>query len=134
MLRDTVSAVRDDSLGSDRSSSSEGINAEEEEDDSGTDGIRQIRGGGEVEGESSGTKVKVQAEGFFASDNERVTDDSPQQYLVTSSGALPVVNFDINADYSFASHSGDFDLFEGGLLNTCDEIFVTPSKEDGMKR
>ena len=134
MLRDTVSAVRDDSLGSDRSSSSEGINAEEEEDDSGTD-IRQIRGGGEVEGESPGAKVKVQAEGFFASDDDgRATDDSPQQYLVTSSGALPVVNFDINADYSFASHSGDFDLFEGGLLNTCDEIFVTPSKEDGMKR
>ena len=40
MLRDTVSAVRDDSLGSDRSSSSEGNNAEEEEDDSGTDAIK----------------------------------------------------------------------------------------------
>ena len=124
MLRDTVSAVRDGSLGSDRSSSSEGVNAEEEEDDSCTVEMCQIRGGGDVEGES---QVKVEAEGFFASDNERATDDSPQQYLVTSSGALPVVNFDINADYSFASHSGDFDLFEGGLLNTCDEIFVTPS-------
>jgi hypothetical protein len=118
-----------DSLGSDRSSSSSsvGINAEEDEDDSGTVETCQIRGDGDVEGES---QVKVEAEGFFASDNERATDDSPQQY----SGALPVVNFDINADYSFASHSGDFDLFEGGLLNTCDEIFVTPSKEDGMKR
>ncbi|KAL7492078.1 hypothetical protein ACHAWT_001449 [Skeletonema menzelii] len=141
VLRDQVSAIRcNDSLGSDRSSSrsSEGIKAEEEEEEEdnsgGTDEICHIRGGGEVEGQSSGpAKVKVEAEGFFASDDEMATDDSPLKYFVTSSAVLPVVNFGIS--YSFASHSGDFDLFEGELLRSyaCDEIFVTPSKESDMQ-
>ena len=110
---------------------------EEEEDNSGTNEICHIRGGGEVEDQSSGqlTKVKLEAEGFFASDDEMATDGSPMKYFVRSSTARPAVDFGINTDYSFASHSGDFDLFEGELLRSyaCDEIFVTPSKESGMK-
>ena len=150
VLRTFVSAIKDnDSMESDRSSSSsssEGstpIKSEEEEDDSGTDEMCYIRGGGEGEEDQSGLlpRVKVEADGYFNSDDAMATDDVPRQYFITSSVALPIVsdesardNLGVGADHNFASasHSSDFDLFEGELLRSfaCDEIFVASSPKD----
>ncbi len=148
VLRTLVSAIKDyDSMESDRSSSSSngGIKSEEEEGDSGADEMCYIRGGGEGEEDQSGLlpQVKDEADGYFNSDDAMATDDVPQQYFITSSVALPIVsdrfesardNFGVGVDHTFASasHSSDFDLFEGELLRSfaCDEIFVASSRKD----
>lgn len=148
VLRTFVSAIKDsDSLESDRSSSSssEGIKSEEEEDGSGADEMCYIRGGGEGEEDQSGLlpRVKDEADGYFNSDDAMATDDVPKKYFKTSSAALPIVsgrfesardNFGVGANHTFASasHSSDFDLFEGELLRSfaCDEIFVASSPKD----
>lgn len=150
MLRTLFSAIKDnDSLESDRSSSSssssEGIKSEEE-DDSGVNEMCYIRGGGEREEDQSGLllpRVKNETDGYFNSNDAMATDDTPLQYFITSSVALPIVsdyfesardNFGVGADHTFASasHSSDFDLFEGELLRSfaCDEIFVASSPKD----
>mmetsp|Transcript_12390 Transcript_12390/g.21020 ORF Transcript_12390/g.21020 Transcript_12390/m.21020 type:complete len:211 (+) Transcript_12390:302-934(+) len=153
VLRDHVSAIRDNcsTLGSDRSSSSEDTKAsggvkteEDEEDDSGDDEICHMRGGGESEAQSGLPQVKQEADGFFSSDDVMETDDLPLQYLITSSIASPTLrerfeslrdSFEVGADYTFASSSGDFDLFEGELLRSSayDEIFIASSEKNVMQ-
>ena len=68
----------------------------------------------------------------------------PMPNLITSSVVSPTSreriestrdNFEVGADYNFASYCGDFDLFEGDLLRSSayDEIFVTPPPKNVMQ-